>query len=154
MNLWLFIHLAGVVLLLGNSFTSAFWKIRSDAAGDPKQAYRTAKNIMIADYIFTLPSIAMILISGHVLAARGGHSVLEWNWLGLSYGLFALSGVIWMAALLPAQMRMIRQGKISCERHTITPAYRQASRIWNVFGVAATLTPLAAMVLMIWKPNL
>lgn len=154
MKMLLFFHLVGVVLLLGNSFTVTLWKIRADYSKDLRLAFQTAKHIMIADYIFTLPSIALILISGHLLAAKAGYSVFEWNWLGLAYGLFVLSGVIWMVALLPAQIKMIKQGKISCERGAMTKEFNRASRAWNFYGILATLTPIAAMVLMVWRPDL
>jgi uncharacterized membrane protein len=153
MSLWLFIHVLGVVFLLGNAFTVTFWKLRADFSQDLSLKFQTVKNIMVLDYIFTLPSIIMILLSGHVLAHNAGYSVFSWSWLGISYGLFILSGIIWMAALLPLQMAMIRHGKRSCELQTLTPEFARASSRWNVFGVLATITPIAAMILMVWKPD-
>jgi len=154
MKLFLFMHLAGAVMLLGNSVTAAFWKIRADFSGDPKLKLQTAKNILLADYWFTLPSIALILLSGHLLASSAGYTVFAWSWLGLAYGLFVLSGVIWLSALLPAQIAMIRQGEISCAQGKMTGAFRRASLVWNVFGTAVTLAVIAAMALMVWKPHL
>ncbi|WP_438447203.1 DUF2269 family protein [Gorillibacterium sp. sgz5001074] len=153
MSGWLFVHILGVVMLVGNALTAAFWKIRADREEDMGHSLRVAKNIMVADYLFTLPSIVMILWSGHVLAAESGYSVFEWSWLGVSYGLFALSGVLWMAALLPAQVKMIRQAERSLREGRWTAEYRRASAAWNAYGIAATLAPLAAMVLMVWKPD-
>jgi len=153
-NALLFMHIAGAVLLIGNAVTAAFWKIRSDLGRDPRTAHQTAKNIMIADYVFTLPGIVLILVSGHFLAARAGYTVFEWSWLGLSYGLFLLSGVIWLAALFPAQRAMIRHSRLSAERGALTKEYERASRVWNAWGTAATLLPIAALVLMTWKPEL
>ncbi|MGE7053268.1 DUF2269 family protein, partial [Paenibacillus glucanolyticus] len=34
MTLWLFLHIAGCVLFLGNIITAAFWKVRADLKGD------------------------------------------------------------------------------------------------------------------------
>lgn len=153
MNLLLFLHLTGVVLLLGNSLTVAFWKIRADYSKDLQQTLQTAKNIMIADYVFTIPSIALILISGHLLAVNAGYSVLDLNWLGLSYGLFVLSGVIWLVVLLPAQAKMIREGNISLHQGAVTKEFVRASRRWNMYGIVSTILLLAAMVLMVWKPD-
>lgn len=91
MSLWLFIHVLGIVFLLGNAFTVTFWKLRSDYSKEISLKLQTAKNIMVLDYIFTLPSIVMILLFGHVLAHNAGYSVFSWSWLGLSYGLIILS---------------------------------------------------------------
>jgi len=38
MTLWLFLHIAGCVLFLGNIITAAFWKVRADLKGDPADA--------------------------------------------------------------------------------------------------------------------
>lgn len=154
MNIFLFIHVLGVVFLLGNAFTVTFWKLRSDYGNALSQKLQTAKNIMLLDYIFTLPAIVMILVSGHVLAHQAGYSVFAWSWLGISYGLFMLSGIIWLFALLPLQVRLIREARISCAQQALTPAYKRASRSWNVYGVLATAAPIAAMILMVWKPAL
>ncbi|MFS0724974.1 DUF2269 family protein [Paenibacillus sp. 1P07SE] len=152
MSLFLFIHILGVIFLLGNAFT-VIWKLRADYSKDVALKFQTAQNIMILDYLFTLPSIVMILVSGHVLAHQAGYSVFSWNWLGISYGLFVMSGVLWMVALLPLQTKMIKQGKLSFEQKTLTPEFVKASRQWNLYGVLATVTPIAAMILMVWKPG-
>lgn len=154
MNLWLFVHVLGVIFLLGNAFTVTFWKLRADYSKELSLKLQTAKNIMLLDYIFTLPSIAMILISGHLLADSKGYSVFAWNWLGVSYGLFILSGVIWIFALLPLQNKMIRQAKLSYEQNAMTKEFLQASRNWNFYGILATVTPIASMILMVWKPGM
>lgn len=150
---WLIIHVLGVVLLLGNACTAAFWKVRADLSRDIAYSAKVARGIMAADYVFTVPSIIMILVSGHVMAAERGYSVFEWNWLGWSYGLFALSGILWTLVLLPAQIRMIRQAELSLQERRFTVGYKKASMVWNVFGTLATLTPIAAMVLMVIKPG-
>ncbi|MWC28141.1 DUF2269 family protein [Paenibacillus sp. MMS18-CY102] len=154
MGTLLFFHVLGVILLLGNAFTVTFWKLRADYSNDLSLKLQTVKNIMILDYIFTLPAIVMILGTGHLLAGRAGYSVFAWSWLGISYGLFILSGVIWLFALLPLQSRMIREGKLSYEQNVMTKAFSRASRTWNFYGVLATLTPIASMILMVWKPTL
>ena len=35
MNVWLVVHLIGVVFMVGNIATAAFWKIRADLTGNP-----------------------------------------------------------------------------------------------------------------------
>jgi uncharacterized membrane protein len=59
-----------------------------------------------------------------------------------------------MLALLPLQTKLIKQGKLSYEQNALTPEFTRASRSWNFYGILATVTALASMVLMIWKPVL
>ncbi|GGA07122.1 hypothetical protein GCM10008018_61190 [Paenibacillus marchantiophytorum] len=66
-----------------------------------------SKNIMLADYIFTVPGIVLLLIPGHLMAAKQGYSLAEWNWVTASLLLFSLSGILWLAFLLPLQRKMI-----------------------------------------------
>lgn len=54
MNIWLTLHLIGVVLFVGNIVTAAFWKVRADLSKNPVVIHSTVKNVMLADYVFTL----------------------------------------------------------------------------------------------------
>ena len=52
MHLWLLLHLAGVVLFVGNIVTAAFWKIRADLHKNPVVIHSAVKNVMLADFVF------------------------------------------------------------------------------------------------------
>ncbi|WP_207953142.1 hypothetical protein [Paenibacillus agricola] len=45
MNLWLTLHLVGVVLSVGNIITAAFWKIRADMTKNPAVIHRAAQTL-------------------------------------------------------------------------------------------------------------
>lgn len=151
MNFWLFVHVFGAVLLVGNIVTAAFWKLRADWQGQPVVIHSAVKNVMAADMVFTLPGIVMILVSGSLMAEKAGYSLSGWNWLTLSLLLFAVTGVLWAAVLLPLQRSMIRLSRRAMETGTISTAYRRVSAMWAVFGTAATLLPVAILYLMIAK---
>ncbi|WP_373233467.1 DUF2269 family protein [Cohnella sp.] len=151
MNIWLTLHLIGVVLFIGNIITAAFWKVRADLTKDPTVIYGTVKNVMLADYVFTLPGIALIIVSGFAMAATAEWPMSGLNWLTLSLILFAFTGIIWLAILIPLQRGMIRQIAQCIESGTISKAYQQASRNWAVFGIAATLLPIVILYLMVTK---
>lgn len=151
MNVWLFIHILGAVLFLGNIITAAFWKITADVRKDPAFIHHTVKNVMRADYIFTLPGLVMIIVSGNVMAVQAGYVLAGWNWLSLSIFLFALTGVIWLGLLIPLQRAMIRHSKPSVDSGRVSEAYKKVSLYWAVFGIAATLLPVVILYLMIVK---
>ncbi|MBW5446115.1 DUF2269 family protein [Cohnella sp. CFH 77786] len=151
MNLWLMLHLTGVVLAIGNIVTAAFWKIRADLTKNPEVIHNAAKNVMLADYAFTIPGLALIILSGSVMAAHAGIPLSGFNWLTLSLVLLAVTGIIWAAILIPLQRRMIRISAQCIVSGTISKAYRDASRAWAVFGTAATLLPLVILFLMVMK---
>lgn len=152
MHLYLLLHVVGVVLFLGNIVTAAFWKVRADLQGNPAVIHQTVKNVMLADWVFTLPGLALIIVSGGLMAAEAGYALSGTDWLTVSLVLFGATGVIWLAVLLPMQRAMIRHSAAALADGTIPEAYRQASRRWNVFGVAATLIPVVILYLMVFKP--
>jgi len=148
----LFLHLLGAVLFIGNIVTAAFWKLRAYRTGNPAVIHHAAKNVMLADGLFTLPGILLILVSGALMADRAGVPIGPFNWLTLSLLLFALTGVIWAAALLPLQRSMIRHSERELKTGGIRDAHRRASMIWNALGTVAVLLPVAVLYLMIAKP--
>jgi len=151
MSVWLVLHLVGVLLMVGNIVTAAFWKIRADLTGKPDVIHHTVKNVMIADYFFTIPGLVLIILSGFIMAGRSGASLSGMNWLTLSFILLAVTGVIWLAILIPMQLRMIRFSAACVEKGAISAEYRLASRQWAIFGVAATLLPIVILYLMVMK---
>lgn len=73
-------------------------------------------------------------------------------WLRAAYALFAPSGLIWLAVLLPVQWRQSRL--LAGARGEALPAgYRRLALVWSVAGTAATLLPPPIVYLMVAKPG-
>lgn len=151
MEVLLLLHVLGAVIFLGNIITAAFWKTRADIKGDPALIHHTVKNVMLADFIFTLPGLMLIIVSGILMAVQAGYSMSGFNWLTLSMILFVFTGALWLLILLPMQRSMIRHSAQSIEEGDISKAYRKASRYWAIFGITATLLPVVILYLMITK---
>jgi uncharacterized membrane protein len=152
MKVYLFLHVLGAILFLGNIITAAFWKVLADRSGDARTIHRTSKYVMLADYSFTLPGIVLLLTFGHLMAEKAGYELFEWSWLGFSYLLFIISGVIWIFILLPSQHRMIKWSKAGLDSGVIPGEYYRWSRIWNGFGIISVLLPVIVLFLMVVKP--
>ncbi|WP_026581358.1 DUF2269 family protein [Bacillus sp. J33] len=151
MGFLLFLHLLGAVIFLGNIITAAFWKVRADRKEDPAFIHNTVKNVMLADFIFTLPGLILIIVSGSLMAFQAGYSMSGFNWLTLSLILFSLTAILWLTVLLPAQRSMIRHSAQSIETGIISKAYRKASLYWAIFGITSTLLPVIILYFMITK---
>ncbi|MCR2805866.1 DUF2269 domain-containing protein [Paenibacillus soyae] len=154
MNGWLWLHLLGVLLAVGNIVTAAFWKVQADRSGQPAVAHAAARNVMLADYAFTIPGLILIVVSGSMMAERAGMSLTGLNWLTLSLVLFAISGIIWGIFLIPLQRRMIRLSAECVAEGRLSQAYRAASRSWAIYGTIATLLPIVILYLMVMQPHL
>ena len=151
MSGWLIVHLLGVVLVVGNAVTAAFWKIRADAQRVPAVIHSAARNVMLADYVFTLPGLVLLVVSGIVMAVRADWPMNGWNWLTVSIALFAITGILWAALLIPLQRAMIRHSAEAVASGRIPAAYDRVSRIWAIGGTAATLLPVVILYLMVAK---
>ncbi|MFC0329949.1 DUF2269 family protein [Paenibacillus sepulcri] len=152
MKLLLFMHLIGCVLFLGNIITAAFWKVRADVKGDAAMIHQTAKNVMLADYAFTLPGLVLIVVSGIMMAVKSDYAMWGMSWLTASLILFVITGILWAAVLLPLQRGMIRLSAEAVSGGGVSQAYRRMSAYWAVFGTLATLAPVVILFFMISKP--
>lgn len=152
MTLLLFLHIAGCVLFLGNIMTAAFWKVRADIKGDAAAIHSTVKNVMLADYIFTLPGLLLLIISGSLMAARAGYGMGGLNWLTISLIMFGITGILWLGVLIPLQRGMIMHSAQAIRSGAVSVKYKRLSTYWAVFGILATLLPLFILYFMISKP--
>lgn len=154
MKVYLFLHVLGAILFVGNIVTAAFWKLTADRGGDPVIVHQAAKNVMLADWVFTVPGLVLLVVSGSLMSERAGYALDGLNWLTLSLVLFGLSGALWLGVLLPLQRAMIRRSEESVRAGSLTAAYRRASKLWAVFGTAATLLPVVVLYLMVAKTDM
>lgn len=147
------IHILSAVVFLGNVITAAFWKVRADRSGSLEAIASAARGVTTADYAFTLPGLLGVLITGFLMVGLTGWQRSQEPWLGTSLGLLILTGVIWLALLLPLQRRMARLALESVPRGALDPAYTRASRRWAMLGGIATLLPVVILFLMVLKPG-
>ncbi len=150
---WLVVHVLGVVLFLGNIVVTAVWKVLADRTREPRVVAYAQRLVTVTDVAFTATGAALIAVSGQVLAddlggVSGGPSWLTWGW-----ALFVASGVIWLVALIPIQVRQARLARRFRDASTVPDRYWHLSRLWAGFGALATVLPLANLYLMIVKPE-
>ena len=148
------LHVLAVVLFLGNIITGLFWKAHGDRTADPRIVAHTLEGIIRSDRWFTIPGVVLILVFGVAAAVIGRLPILGTGWIWQSIALFTVSGLAFVLRVAPLQRRLhqlasagVRGGPWDRE------AYRQLSRQWEFWGTVATLTPLAALVLMVYKPG-
>ena len=146
------IHILAAVIFLGNIITTAFWKVRSDRSGNLESMALTSRAILLADYVFTGPGIAALLITGILLAGLSGWERFQELWLALSLALLFLTAFIWAGALIPLQLRMVRISQEGLASGSLLPAYTSTSRRWPMFGGIATLLPIIILFLMVLRP--
>ena len=147
------IHIVGVILFIGNIVVSAFWKALADRTRDLGLIRHATRTVNLADAVFTVGGIAVLMVTGHMMApAYGG--VMQAGWIRWSYLLVVGSGVIWLTILLPVQIAQARMLKPLSPQAALPARYWTLSTLWMVAGSIATLLPLPAIYLMAAKPAL
>ncbi len=92
------LHVAGVVLFLGNITVGVFWKQFSDRTRDAAVMAFAMDGIVRADRIFTIPGVILLLGAGLAAAFVGGIPILSTGWLLWGIIAFILAGLAFIAA--------------------------------------------------------
>jgi uncharacterized membrane protein len=146
------LHILGVILFVGNIVTAALWKGRADASGNLHAIAYAQRGVMFADYVFTAPGAALILITGLWLADLSNRDILQTGWLFTALILLVVSLLIWLMELLPVQRRLIRVADEAVRVGQLDPVFKALTVRWTIFGIIATLLPLINVYLMVFKP--
>ena len=147
-----FVHVLGVVVLVGNVTATSIWKVFADRSGDPRVIRFGQRLVIRTDWWFTLGGIALIVIGGYGAAAVAHMDLLRDAWLLWSQVLFVLSGLIWLVVLIPIQIRQTRQAQTFSEDVSVPAEFLRDALHWIVWGVIATIPLIGAIWLMIAKP--
>lgn len=146
-----FVHITGVVMLMGNITVTAIWKFFADRDGRAQVLGFAQKLVTYTDWSMTVWGAALTMIGGYAMAVIGDHD-LTGGWLLYSQLLFGIAGVIWLGIIVPIQRRQARLARDFAAGGVVPEAYRGLSRRWLAWGLVSTLPLLAATWLMIAKP--
>jgi uncharacterized membrane protein len=152
--IWKLIHIAAVVIFLGNIITGLFWAARAHKTRDFKLIASTFQGITKSDRIFTLPGIILITLAGIVAAIHGHWPILGTGWILWSIILFSLSGIFFSVYVAPLQKKIAKFADTADNSEINWSNYEKMYKQWEVWGFLATITPVAAMVIMVLKLSL
>ena len=127
------LHILGACLFVGNIIVSAFWKVMADRTRNAATIQYATKLVNLTDMLLTGFGATLIVITGHLLAqAYGG--VLSQRWILLGYTLFAISGVLWIAVLVPIQIKQAKLVKNLEETDPVPEQYYKMAKMWSLVG--------------------
>lgn len=144
------VHIFAVIIFLGNIITGLFWMKQADKTGDLSVISFTMKGIRTSDRWFTIPGVFIITIGGIGAAIHVGLPLLGTGWIFWSLVLFSVSGIFFGWKVAPLQKKIYKLTLTAPEQfdHAL---YRRYLKEWELWGLAAAITPLAAMVMMVLK---
>jgi len=143
------IHLFAVIIFMGNIITGLFWKMHADGTKNAAIIAHTMRGLIRADRWFTIPGVVVITAAGVFAAMQAGLPLLRTGWIFWSIVAFSLAGVSFGWKVAPLQKELLR---MSTGTDLDWTTYRSKSLQWELWGLFATIMPLIAVVLMVWKP--
>lgn len=149
------IHIAAVVLFLGNIITGLFWHALAVRTRDPRLLAFAMDGIIRSDRLFTMPGVIAIIAAGVALAVVGRLPLLGTGWILWSIVLFGVSGALFGMQVVPLQRKLRALAEAGARSGEFDfAAYMALARRWELWGGLALATPLAALALMVLKPTI
>ena len=146
------IHLAAVIIFLGNIITGLFWMAFAVKTKDIRIINHTMKGIIKADRYFTIPGVIIVTAGGILAAVHAKLPILQTGWIFWSVVMFSVSGLVFAIKLVPLQKKIC---KLTFDKETANDFNREefskAYLAWDIWGLIALLTPLSALVMMVLK---
>ena len=153
MYLWLrLIHIVGAAVLFGTGLGIAYFMLRAHLSRDVRAIAHTARQVVVADWLFTATAVVIQPVTGVLLWREVGY---PWDapWLLLSAALFVLTGACWLPVVW-LQYRMRDMADAAAAEGTELPAqYRAYFRLWFALGWPALIAVLAIFWLMVFRPD-
>jgi len=146
------IHLFAVVIFLGNIITRLFWMRIAVKTKDLKIITFTMKGIRDSDRYFTIPGVIVITAGGFLSAIFGHFPILQTGWIFWSIVMFSISGLAFAFRVAPLQKRIYH---LTLNKESSTDFdwkyFHKVYLEWDIWGLIALLTPLAAFIMMTLK---
>ncbi len=145
------VHIISSTILFGTGLGSAFYLWRAHHTNSLPVMYFAARNVVVADWMFTTPAVIIQPLTGILLVYAMGYPFSA-MWLVLTYLLFFLTGLCWLPVVwLQIKMRDVLQQALR-EQQPIPAQYYDYYRIWFFLGWPAFIAVIIIFCLMVTKP--
>ncbi|WP_373486955.1 DUF2269 family protein [Blastomonas sp.] len=148
-----FLHILGIILLLGNITVTAVWKVFADRTKNGTIVAFGQKMVTGTDWGLTVPGIVLTMVGGYGAMYEARYDFPGPGWLVWSQVCFVVAGLVWLGVLIPIQMRQARMARAFTDQTGVSADYRALSRRWLVWGLIATVPLVSALYFMIAKPG-
>jgi uncharacterized membrane protein len=145
------IHILSSTILFGTGIGSAFYMFMANRRGDIQDIYFATRHVVIADWLFTTPSVIIQLVTGLWLTHILGYSLSE-GWVLWALVLYTFAGACWIPVVW-MQIKMRDMAKVALETKSALPqAYWRMDKWWITLGSLAFPAIIAVFYLMVFKP--
>lgn len=145
------IHILSATILFGTGIGSAFYMFMANRRKDIAGIYFATRHVVIADWLFTTPSVIVQIATGLALADALGLPLTE-GWVSWSLILYFFAGACWVPVVW-MQIKMRDMAKNALYNGTALPdRYWRFDRWWITLGSLAFPAVIIVFWLMVTKP--
>lgn len=144
-----FVHIITATFLFGTGIGTAFFMLMSYLTGTPATLKQVTGYVVLADWIFTAPSVVLQPITGIALMWLL-HYPFNSLWFALVIGLYLLTGCCWVPVVI-IQYHLRHQATLLQEAEPLPPAFHRLMKWWIGLGIPAFIAVLSIFWLMTSK---
>lgn len=146
---WL--HILSSTFLFGTGIGSAWYMLFANISRDVRAIAVVARNVVIADWIFTATTAVIQPATGFYMIHLAGYPFHS-KWIMWSIALYILAGACWLPVVW-IQMRLRDLSAEAVRTNTaLPPLYWRYFKIWIALGVPAFISFVVIFWLMVAKP--
>ena len=146
---WL--HILSSTFLFGTGIGSAWYMLFANISRDVRAIAVVARNVVIADWIFTATTAIIQPATGFYMIHLAGYP-LDSTWIKWSITLYVLAGACWLPVVW-IQMRLRDLSAEAVRNDTdLPPLYWRYFKAWVALGVPAFAAFVVIFWLMVAKP--
>lgn len=145
------IHILSSTILFGTGIGSAFYLFMANRRKDVAGIYFATRHVVIADWVFTAPSVIVQLATGLWMLQLGGYGLSD-AWIKWGLILYFLAGACWVPVVW-MQIKMRDMAKRALADNSDLPAlYWKMDKWWVMLGSIAFPAIVIVFYLMVFKP--
>lgn len=149
-----FLHIAAISLFFANAVIGIIWERRSLDSGSKEIILHTYNTVTFLDSLFSSPLIILSLLGGLSLSFGLGE-LWQIGWLSVSFLLFLLSGMIWIASDIPTQYKVKQLlSQLSQEDQQLPAELIKLLKLRWWISLAGVFPLLIVFILMVYKPDI
>jgi uncharacterized membrane protein len=144
------IHVLAAMIFLGTGAGSAWYRIRADRSDDIRVIVWCQREIVRADWYFTVPSAIALPATAIAMVEV---AQMPWGTLWIIWGIagYAIAGLFWLpAAWLQIAMRRLAEESLA-KSAPLPTQYRIYAFIWAALGVPSFFAAILTVWVMVAK---
>jgi uncharacterized membrane protein len=147
------IHIVSSTILFGTGLGSAFCLFMANRSKDVPSIHFATRTVVVADFLFTMPTVVIQLVTGLWLLRLTGYSLGD-GWVKWALALYFFAGACWLPVVW-MQLKMRDMARLAREADKPVPQlYCKMDRWWTVLGSLAFPAIVIVFYLMVAKPQL